>query len=318
MNSIMDRIRQLARSGRVADGIALVGKLSEEGDPEACFILANWRLWGFYGERDLAQCHALLERAGQAGFVEASRLRAILTANGTGRPSDVVAATQMLRELAPGDPDSARQLELLDLMDPGSRGGLETETLSDDPPIRLLRNLLSVEECRYLMDKAQPALRPSMIIDPNTKRPVPNPVRTSSGMNFDPSLEDLVVHAINRRIAAATETPVECGELLHVLQYRPGEQFRPHLDSIPGAANQRHWTALVYLNEGYEAGGTVFTELGVEAKGGVGDCLIFRNSIEGASDPRTRHAGRPVTSGVKWLASRWIRQQPVDPFELPH
>ena len=316
MSSIMDRIRQLARSGRTADGVALVAQLSGEGDPEACYILANWRLWGFYGERDLAQCHALLERAATAGFVEAARLRAILTANGTGRPSDFAAATQMLRELAPGDPDSARQIELLDRTGQASIGP-GTEILSEDPPIRVVRSLLTDEECAYLMDQAQPALRPSMIIDPNTKRPVPNPVRTSSGMNFDPSLEDLVVHAINRRIAAATATPVECGELLHVLQYRPGEQFRPHLDSIPGAANQRHWTALVYLNEGYGGGETVFTELGIEAKGGMGDCLIFRNSIEGVPDPRTRHAGQPVTSGVKWLASRWIRQEPVDPFELP-
>ena len=44
-------------------------------------------------------------------------------------------------------------------------------------------------------------------------------------------------------------------------------------------------------------------------KGRTGDALIFRNILaNGDPDPASRHAGLPVLEGVKYLASRWIRQ----------
>nr|MDP8994880.1 2OG-Fe(II) oxygenase [Pseudomonadota bacterium] len=213
---------------------------------------------------------------------------------------------------APADPVSERQLRLLDAMRPG---GTRSETLAEDPPIRLVRGLFSHDECRYLSELAGPALRPSIVVDPATGRGRPDPVRTSHGMNFGPAQEDLVVQALNRRIAEASGTDPACGEPLHVLRYAPGQEYRPHLDALPAAANQRAWTLLVWLNEGYEGGATRFEALGIEAKGGAGDALVFRNVTEdGRGDPRTRHAGLPVTGGVKWLASRWIRERPFDPF----
>jgi prolyl 4-hydroxylase len=144
---------------------------------------------------------------------------------------------------------------------------------------------------------------------------MPHPTRTSSGMNFDPTMEDAVVHQINRRIAAVTATDVLCGEPLHVLRYAPGQEYRPHLDAIPGAGNQRVWTALVYLNQDFAGGETRFDLLGLAFRGSAGDALVFRNADrEGNPDLRLRHAGVPVTAGVKWLASRWIRALPHDPW----
>ena len=71
-------------------------------------------------------------------------------------------------------------------------------------------------------------------------------------------------------------------------------------------------TFLVYLDEGYEGGETAFPALGLKVKGRAGDGLLFRNaSPEGAPDQRSIHAGLPVTCGVKHVASRWIRAQPL-------
>ena len=70
----------------------------------------------------------------------------------------------------------------------------------------------------------------------------------------------------------------------------------------------RHWTALIWLNHDYEGGQTDFPDVGVRVKGGVGDLLLFHNvTADGLPDQRMMHAGLPVTSGVKWMASRWIR-----------
>ena len=101
---------------------------------------------------------------------------------------------------------------------------------------------------------------------------------------------------------------------LQVLRYGPGQQYKPHLDALPGLANQRRWTALIYLNDDYEGGETAFLESGHVLRGRTGDMLLFENALpDGRPDPRTRHAGRPVASGIKLLASRWIRERPADP-----
>jgi prolyl 4-hydroxylase len=308
--SILDEAGRLAQAGRRVDAVALVERAAEAGDAEALFALANWRLYGIFVPRDPAAAHPLLARAAEAGNNEAAHVRANLTANGTGCEADAEAAVAQLRAI--GDPAAQRQIALLEAMADAER---TLETLSEDPPVRLVRALFTADECAYLIDCAAPALRPSVIVDAATGRPKPDPVRTSDGMNFGPAQEDLVVNALNRRIAAATGTPYACGEPLHVLRYSPGQEYRPHLDALPGVDNQRRWTALVYLNGGYAGGETIFPELGLSAKGEPGDCLIFRNVLEdGRKDPRTRHAGAPVTGGVKWLATRWIRARPFDPF----
>ena len=312
MSDILGEAHRLARAGRRGEAAALVERAAAAGDPEALFALANWRLYGLNGPRDAAAAHPLLARAAAAGHVEAARLRAYLTASGTGCAADPDTGLALLGALAAADPVAQRQLALVAAM-PAPE--LAPEVLAEDPPVRFLRRLLPAEACDWLIALAAPALRPSVIVDAATGRPKPDPVRTSEGMNFGPAQEDLVVNAVNRRIAAATGTAYECGEPLHVLRYVPGQEYRPHLDALPGVANQRSWTALVYLNDGYEGGETVFPELGLAAKGERGDCLIFRNVDGlGRGDPRARHAGRPVTGGVKWLASRWIRERPFDPF----
>ena len=58
----------------------------------------------------------------------------------------------------------------------------------------------------------------------------------------------------------------------------------------------------------FEGGETDFPKIDVRVRGDVGDMLVFRNVRDnGAFDERMIHAGLPVTSGVKWMASRWIR-----------
>lgn len=279
-------------------------------------MCANWRLFGHYGPRNVAACHELLRAAGNAGHVDAIRLRAILVGNGSGVPSDPGRARAMLESIAARAPDAARQLSVLSKMhDPGYTGR-SREQLSRSPNLQVIRGLLLKEECDYIRQLAEPALTPSMIVDPSTRRPVPNPVRNSTGMNYGPWNEDLVIHALNRRIAEVSGTDVSWGEPLHVLRYTGGQEFKPHLDALPGAANQRKWTVLVYLNEDYSGGETEFPELGLRVRGELGDALLFSNvGSDGRPDARTRHAGLAVLSGTKWIASRWIRGSSIDPWE---
>jgi prolyl 4-hydroxylase len=108
---------------------------------------------------------------------------------------------------------------------------------------------------------------------------------------------------------------VRQGEPLQVLRYVPGGHYAPHLDAVPDLANQRITTLLVWLNDAYQAGATVFDRHGLSLRGATGDALEFANVDQhGRPDAMMRHEGRRVTAGQKLLASRWIRARPSDDF----
>jgi prolyl 4-hydroxylase len=174
---------------------------------------------------------------------------------------------------------------------------------------------MSKAECAYLIEAAEPMLQPSVVADPATGRMVAHPVRTSDAAMFGVHSEDLVVNALNRRIAALSGTRLDQGEPLQVLRYRPGAEYKPHLDALPAESNQRILTVLVYLSDDYQGGETHFPGTGLSFRGRSGDALLFRNAgADGRADPLALHAGLPVVSGTKYLASRWIR---ADRFTYP-
>ena len=286
---------------------------SDADDPDQLYQLANRRLFAPGGARDIAGAHAILREAESKGHVEAACMRAHLIANGTGCHANPDEAERLLKKIAPRDAYARAKIEMMKRY--SGTAEPSREVVSAAPEIVLVGGLLAPEECRYIMTLAEPRLEPSVVQDPATGRRVPHPVRTSYGASFGPTQEDLVINRINRRVASATGTRYEWGEPLLVLRYAPGQQYRPHVDTLPGAANQRFWTALIYLNDGYDGGGTDFPDLGITIGGAMGDALLFRNLTgDGRPDPRTRHAGLPVTSGEKWLATRWIRQAPYHPW----
>lgn len=279
-----------------------------EGD--ALFDQAAERLFA----HDLEAARELFGRAGAAGRHDAAVIHCNLTASG-GQWS---AGLDLLRALAASDRRCRRELEVVEAMDLDSDGDPLTvpqgELIESSPHLTWFERLFSAAECRYLAEAAAPMLEPSVVVDRATGRQVRDPRRISDGVGFTWPLENPAVHALNRRIAAASGTRVEQGEPLQVLRYRPGGEYKPHFDAIPSFSNQRILTMIVWLNEGYEGGETLFMKTGRKLKGGVGDALLFRNALDdGRRDDSAAHAGLPVTKGEKLIASRWIRARRFEP-----
>jgi len=307
----------LLAAGRPAEGYRVLAAAGAAGDAEALFTLANWRLAGRIVRRDLAASRGLFGRAAEAGHAEAARIHAAFVGNGTGGAADWPAALRLLERYA--FPGAAAQLALIERMALSPSGEPQTlpppERLSDSPVVSVFPALLSSAECDFLVAEAQPWLQPSVVIDPASGRQLRNPIRTSDGMSFGYPLEAPAIHALNRRLAAATGTDVRQGESLQVLRYRPGEEYKPHFDAVAGEANQRILTLLVYLSDDYRGGETLFLRTGLAFKGRKGDALLFRNALpDGRADQASQHAGLPVTRGQKLIASRWIRARP---FSFP-
>jgi prolyl 4-hydroxylase len=308
----------LAAQGRIAEALRLLDESAAAGDGEAAFALGLWRLEGRMVRRDVAGARADIARGAEAGHRDASRVYAGFLATGTGGPRDWAGALKRLDGDSDKDPLAARQRELIATMAIDVDGAPlhvpAREPVSDAPRITWIRALFTPDECAFLAELASPRFRPAVIFHEGQQRFVRDPVRESDAAGFPVVSEWPFVHALNRRIATATGTAFEQGEPLQVLRYGPGQQYKPHLDALPGLANQRRWTALIYLNDDYEGGETAFLETGHVLRGRSGDMLLFENALaDGRPDPTTRHAGRPVTAGTKLLASRWIRERPADP-----
>jgi len=197
---------------------------------------------------------------------------------------------------------------------------MAAETLLDAPRIVRSPGFMPAALCDYLAAQAAPLLRPAQIFDAASGQTRPDPYRQSMTAALPDGVMDLVLWAIKLRMAALAGGTFDQGEPLAVLLYRPGEQYRPHVDYLTedghaastdlARRGQRIATSLVRLNQDFTDGDTVFPRLDIRWTGVRGDALGFANTdAAGQGDPMTLHAGEPVSSGMKILASLWLRQR---------
>jgi prolyl 4-hydroxylase len=315
---IKQRVDELAAEGKAAEAAELLKERAAAGEPDALFVLGTWLDSGQHLPRDREQARHCFERAANAGHAQADVIFTNFLGNGTGGARDWQTALARLRTRASHDVRAKVELQLLERMDLDEEGNPATvpagRELSKSPRVWQFPQLFTADECNYLSAFAAPFLQPATVIDNATGKAIRNPIRTSHTAQLTPPLENLVVHALNRRLAAATDTHVSQGEPLQVLRYLPGQEYKTHIDAIPALENQRILTALVYLNEGFEGGATRFVATGLSGRGRCGGGLVFRNvDDDGHPDKQAAHCGMPVTKGVKLLASRWIRQRSFEP-----
>lgn len=302
----------LVASGAIAEAVALLIRAADEGDVDALMQLAVWHLAGDPVRRDLVKARTYLRRAVSIGHVDAALMEVALAANGSGGAPDWAGALSLLHSAAAGDPVAEAHVKLLDAMEIDAEGNPralpEPEMLGAGSRILRFPRLFTPEECAHVANLAVTMLEPARVVDPRTGRWIAHPIRTADEAPIGPAREDLVVQALNKRIAAISGTDIAQGEPLTVLRYRPGQQFRLHSDVLTNTRNQRIATVLVYLNAGFEGGRTHFPAHRLEITARPGDAIVFTNvDAAGAPDPSMRHSGEPVVRGTKWLATRWIR-----------
>ncbi len=189
-----------------------------------------------------------------------------------------------------------------------------------NPRVVVLGNLLSDEECEQLIALAKPRLARSLTVATQTGGEEVNDDRTSNGMFFQRGENELVAR-IEARIARLLNWPVENGEGLQVLHYRPGAEYKPHYDYFdpaePGTptilkrGGQRVGTLVMYLGEPEKGGGTTFPDVHLEVAPKRGHGVFFSYERPHPST-RTLHGGSPVLAGEKWIATKWLRERCFD------
>jgi prolyl 4-hydroxylase len=304
---------QLSVAGRNAEAVLIVTQLAAQNQPQAMAMLAEMKWRGGIVPQDPPAARELYRRAAALGHKQSGELSTNLLANGVAGPRDWPGALARLRAEARNDPRRKNALALLDKMaltDEGDPVRLAAaETLSERPDVRRIERVFTAAECDYLRQLAEPEYLPSVVNDA-MGREVRDPIRTSDGATIHWLIEDPAVHALNRRLAAASGTAFEQGEATLILRYRGGQEYKPHFDFVRSEHNQRFKTVLVYLNHDYKGGETVFPEIGLKVRGRKGDALIFTSALPDRTvDPLSKHAGMPVSGGIKYLCTKWIREK---------
>ena len=173
-------------------------------------------------------------------------------------------------------------------------------------------NFLTEEHCKMIIAEGEPMLQPAGILGTQY-----NDFRVAETTGFNTDLK--AFRKIREVIAQKTGLPIENQEPMSLIKYEVGGQFKPHHDAFhPNTdyyegtmrqGGQRVKTCLIYLNENFEGGQTEFPRMGYKVQPKTGLMIIWDNT-----DPNkniimeSEHAGLPITKGVKYLVSIWIRE----------
>jgi hypothetical protein len=321
--SAIVRARAFDADGRHDAAINELANAAQRGDADAMTELAKRIIVGDRAPRLRRQGIGLLADAVKMGSAEAADRLAVIHASGVVAPPDWPSALKLLTLAAEcGWAPARAQLDVLASL---PRDGLLAPppgvVVHEEPHIRRFPAFVSAQVCDWLIERARGKLERARVYDAQRNLDIVDDSRTNSFAVFNAMEADLVHLLVQTRMAAGCGQPVKHMEASTVLHYAVGETIGYHYDfvdpALPGYAEEvrtrghRVATFLVYLNDGYEGGETVFPRIGVRHAGRRGEGLLFVNTLpDGQADLRTLHSGEPPTRGEKWVFSQFVRDRP--------
>ena len=190
--------------------------------------------------------------------------------------------------------------------------GYSNENKPYDKPY-VWKNFISPSMCEAIITASKNNLMESEVVGGKNKA-----VRNSQ-QYWIPKTDPLVKPLFDK-VSQTFGIPIENAEDLQVVRYLPGQFYGEHHDAccdqndkcmeFVGKGGQRKLTVLIYLNDNFTEGHTHFRNLNLKLKVPPGDAIVFRPLATNSSlcHPHALHAGMPVSSGVKWVANLWFRE----------
>jgi hypothetical protein len=176
---------------------------------------------------------------------------------------------------------------------------IATELDLDQPFIFEIGDLLTSAECSWWIERIRAAGTEPATINTSRGARVDSSIRNNRRVIFDDAewahhLFERVKDQVPQYIQGMELTGVN--EHLRCYEYQPGHRFAPHSDgAFVRNQQERSWyTYMVYLNDGFEGGETVFLvepEVVITPKAGA--ALFFQHPII--------HEGSEVHAGVKYV-----------------
>lgn len=200
------------------------------------------------------------------------------------------------------------------------KNSLKRTVYSEEPLVFTIDNYLTDEECDHFIALSKNNLQRAFVSDNNTG--MISGGRTGSNHWVDHHHDEITTR-VGEKIAKEVGHPLENSEKYQVIYYGETQEYRRHYDSWEHDYSEKSMrcmklggarllTALCYLNDPEEGGGTDFPRLEKTVKAKKGRMVCFENTYRGTHNkhPLAEHAGMPVIKGEKYAFNLWFRECP--------
>lgn len=193
-----------------------------------------------------------------------------------------------------------------------------------------INDVFNSEECNYIINLAKPHLVRSTVM--SNEKSVDNARTSQQTWIYD---NDPLIKKCNKKIHdivnkySNTKIPYKNTEPLQVVKYKEGQEYKPHYDvcnpydcesynckkDIIKICKEdeiekglRYATALIYLNDDYGGGETIFPNIDIKIEPKKGKLLLFYSlNPDKTTITNSKHGGSPVTKNYKWICTKWYR-----------
>ena len=187
------------------------------------------------------------------------------------------------------------------------------QAIYDNFSLQIFDNFLTPEECDLLREKGESYYERSQVRSTTSETGSEvSAARTSSTaflVQKDPFFDE-----IRERAAKLINVNKERFESVQLTSYTKGQLYQAHSDAFPeldakaSKDGQRTDTVLVYLNDDYQGGGTLFPHLQKIVTAKKGRAVTWKSlDEEGKINPIGYHGGLPVMNGRKYVSNLWVR-----------
>lgn len=211
-------------------------------------------------------------------------------------------------------------------LDHNFQNRISNSTVNESQGFKIVefRNFLSPDECRLIIEIAKSSgnMKAAETLDSNNNTLSSySPEKRTSKTVFLPDSTSLLIDEISRITAHLTDLPVENQEHIQVASYEVGGKFDEHYDACDSTpdvcerfnrgSGQRVATLLIYLNDDFDGGRTVFSKLqpNVAIEPEIGKAILFYDTINENLIKESMHKGEPVLSGQKWICTKWVHSK---------
>lgn len=195
---------------------------------------------------------------------------------------------------------------------------IKKKILDESIQLMLIENLLSSDDCEYLINKSDGHFLTSKVLSEIGGDEISND-RTSQSYFINEN--DYKIKEIKNKIFRFLSENIDKNknwekytENTQIVKYEVGQQYKTHYDYFPNNYllkinnNQRQYTIFIYLNDVDDGGETEFPNLGIKIKPKKGSALFWKN----CNDPEncfanSLHQGLPPIVGKKYGMNVWMR-----------
>lgn len=157
-------------------------------------------------------------------------------------------------------------------------------------------NFWSKQECEAFISKSEAIGYELATVTTEKGQKVIEEVRNNNRLIYiDRELADQIWQDLKMVLPTQFGNSIAIGlnEMFRFYRYQAGQHFRKHRDQsfIRNEFEASYFTFMIYLNDNYDGGETIFNRLTIHPKQGT--TLIFQHDLE--------HEGNSVRQGIKYI-----------------